>query len=83
MGQFANNMSWAMVGTFLALFYTDVVGLTPAAVVTISLITKIWDGINDPGEKAGRTLVRLDRFFQEPVKKTWGFGAGSTHNHFL
>jgi sugar (glycoside-pentoside-hexuronide) transporter len=64
MGQFANNMSWAMVGTFLALFYTDVVGLTPAAVATIFLIAKIWDGINDPmmGAIMERTHTRWGRF---------------------
>jgi hypothetical protein len=31
----------------------------------------------DVGEKAGRTLIRLDRFFREPVEKPWGFGTGS------
>ncbi|HAL74268.1 MAG TPA: MFS transporter, partial [Clostridiales bacterium] len=37
-----------LVGTFLLIFYTDVVGLDPAAVATLFLVTRIIDGINDP-----------------------------------
>ncbi len=37
-----------LIGSFLLIFYTDVVGLNPAAVATLFLITRIFDGINDP-----------------------------------
>jgi hypothetical protein len=36
----------------------------------------------DLEEKVGRTLVRLDRFFQEPVEKPWGFGTGSSFSFY-
>lgn len=47
-GNFAAQLSWTMVSTYLALFYTDVFGLAPAAVALLMLIAKVWDGINDP-----------------------------------
>ncbi len=37
-----------LIGSFLLMFYTDVVGLNPAAVATLFLITRFIDGINDP-----------------------------------
>ena len=36
------------ISSFLLIFYTDVAGLNPAAVGTMFLISKIFDGINDP-----------------------------------
>jgi GPH family glycoside/pentoside/hexuronide:cation symporter/glucuronide carrier protein len=45
---FANNPIQALMGSFLLIFYTDVVGLDPAAVATLFLISRIMDGINDP-----------------------------------
>ena len=37
-----------LIGSFLLIFYTDVVGLDPAAVGTMFLISRIFDGVNDP-----------------------------------
>ena len=37
-----------LIGSFLLIFYTDVVGLDPAAIGTMFLVTRIMDGINDP-----------------------------------
>jgi len=37
-----------VVSTFLMIFYTDVVGLNPAAVGTLFLIARIMDGVSDP-----------------------------------
>lgn len=48
MGNFASQLSWTMVSTYLSIFYTDVFGLMPAAVALLMLIAKVWDGINDP-----------------------------------
>jgi GPH family glycoside/pentoside/hexuronide:cation symporter/glucuronide carrier protein len=45
---FANNPIQALLGSFLLIFYTDVVGLNPAAVATLFLVSRIIDGINDP-----------------------------------
>nr|MDO8110289.1 MFS transporter [Candidatus Sigynarchaeota archaeon] len=37
-----------LIGGFLLIFYVDVVGLDPAAVATLFLITRVLDGLNDP-----------------------------------
>ena len=37
-----------LINAFLMIFYTDVVGLNPAAVATLFLVTRIADGLNDP-----------------------------------
>lgn len=37
-----------LISSFLLIFYTDVVGLDPAAVATLFLVVRLLDGINDP-----------------------------------
>ena len=48
LGNFASQLSWTMVSTYLSIFYTDVFGLGVGAVALLMLIAKVWDGINDP-----------------------------------
>jgi sugar (glycoside-pentoside-hexuronide) transporter len=64
LGNFASNLSWTMVSSYLALFYTDAVGLSASAVATMLLVTRIWDAANDPmmGHIAERTRSRWGRF---------------------
>lgn len=64
MGNFASQLSWTMVSTYLSIFYTDVFGLGVGAVALLMLIAKIWDGINDPmmGTIMERTHTRWGRF---------------------
>ena len=64
LGDFGNNFSWTFVGSFLTYFYTDVFGLSAAAVATLILISRIWDAINDPivGALADRTKTRWGRY---------------------
>ncbi len=64
LGNFASQLSWMMVSTYLSVFYTDVFGLTPAAVAMLMLVAKIWDGINDPmmGTLMERTHTKWGRF---------------------
>ena len=64
LGNFASQLSWTMVSTYLAVFYTDVFGLTAGAVAILFLVAKIWDGINDPmmGTIMERTHTRWGRF---------------------
>lgn len=63
-GDFASNLCWTFVGSYLSIFYTDVVGMAPAIASAIMLIAKVWDGINDPmfGMIAERTNSKKGRF---------------------
>lgn len=64
MGDFASNLCWTFIGSYLSVFYTDAVGLAPAIASAIMLIAKIWDGVNDPmfGVIAERTNTKKGRF---------------------
>ncbi len=64
LGNFASQLSWTMVSTYLSLFYTDVFGLGTGAVALLMLIAKVWDGINDPmmGTLMERTHTKFGRF---------------------
>ncbi|MFC3039350.1 glycoside-pentoside-hexuronide (GPH):cation symporter [Virgibacillus xinjiangensis] len=48
LGDTANNLTFSMVTTYLLVFYTDVFGISAAAVGTLFLVARIWDAINDP-----------------------------------
>lgn len=63
-GDFGGTFSWGFLGSFSSIFYTDVFGLGPWMVSAISLISRIWDGINDPmiGILADRTRSRWGRY---------------------
>lgn len=64
MGNFASQLSWTMVSTYLAVFYTDVFGISAGAVAVLFLVAKIWDGCNDPmmGTLMERTHTKWGRF---------------------
>ena len=64
LGEVACQMSWYMINNYLNIFYTDIVGLSGAAISAIVLIARIWDAINDPmmGQIADRTNTRWGRF---------------------
>lgn len=64
MGDFASNLTNTFMGSYLSIFYTDVVGLAPAVVSAIMVIARIWDAINDPmfGAIAERTNTKKGRF---------------------
>lgn len=63
-GDFASSMFWKMFSVYLMIFYTDVFGLSAAAVGTMFLITRIWDTANDPimGILADRTDTKWGKF---------------------
>ena len=64
LGNFASQLSWTMVSTYLSIFYTDVFGLGVGAVAMLMLVAKVWDGINDPmmGTIMERTHTKWGRF---------------------
>lgn len=63
-GDFASSMFWKLFSMFLMIYYTDVVELSPAAVGTMFLLTRLWDGLNDPimGIIADRTSTTMGKF---------------------
>lgn len=63
-GDMASSMFWKLFGMYLLFFYTDVFGISAAAVGTMFLVTRIWDALNDPlmGVLADRTITRWGKF---------------------
>lgn len=63
-GDLASQFVWTFIGSYLTIFYTDIVGLAPAAAAAIMLIARIWDAVNDPmmGAIAERTRSKWGRF---------------------
>jgi sugar (glycoside-pentoside-hexuronide) transporter len=64
LGDLASQFIWTFVGSYLTIFYTDVVGFTPAVVFAIMMIARIWDAVNDPmmGSIAENSRSRFGRF---------------------
>lgn len=63
-GDMASNFYWRVFDLFLFIFYTDVFGLSAAAVGTMMLVTRLIDAVSDPvmGALADRTCTRLGQF---------------------
>lgn len=63
-GEFACQISWYMINSYLMIFYTDIVGLTAGAISIIMLIARVWDALNDPmmGMLCDRTRTRWGKF---------------------
>ena len=63
-GDFASSMFWKLFSMFLLFFYTDVFGISAAAVGTMFLVTRIWDAANDPimGVICDRTNSKWGKF---------------------
>lgn len=63
-GDMASCLYFGIFMNFLAIFYTDVFGITPAALGTMLIFTRTWDWINDPimGAIADRTSTKMGKF---------------------
>lgn len=48
MAALAYNFVYVMVTSYVNIYFTNVVGISLAAVGVIMLVARIWDGINDP-----------------------------------
>jgi GPH family glycoside/pentoside/hexuronide:cation symporter/probable glucitol transport protein GutA len=64
LGDLASNLSWTFIGSYFAIFLTDIAGIEAAIVSVMLLVTKVWDGVNDPivGAIEERTKSKYGRF---------------------
>jgi GPH family glycoside/pentoside/hexuronide:cation symporter len=64
LGDTASNIIFQTVMMFLMLYYTDVVGLSPAVVGTLFLVVRLFDAVTDPvmGNLADKTKSRFGHF---------------------
>lgn len=63
-GDTASNLIFQTVMLFLAFFYTDIFGISPAAVGTMFLVVRLFDAVTDPlmGYLADNTRTRYGQF---------------------
>jgi len=63
-GDFASCMYWQTFMRYLPFFYTDVFGISAGSLATLLLVSRIFDGINDPmvGMWADRTESKWGKF---------------------
>jgi Na+/melibiose symporter-like transporter len=57
-GDFAQNLIYNTVSTYLLFFYTNVYGLNPASAATMFLVVRVIDAINDPSWAQLLTNIR-------------------------
>jgi GPH family glycoside/pentoside/hexuronide:cation symporter len=64
LGDMASSMFWKIFGMYLLFFYTKVFGISPAAVGTMLLVTRVYDSVSDPlmGIIADRTQTRWGKY---------------------
>lgn len=64
LGDTASNVVFQMVMMYLAFFYTDVFGISAAAMGTLFLVVRIIDAVTDPlmGALVDRTTTRWGKF---------------------
>ncbi|GEL25213.1 glucuronide transporter [Pseudonocardia sulfidoxydans NBRC 16205] len=64
LGDFANNLAFTLGTTFLLYYYTDVAGLSAAAVGTMFLVVRLWDAFADilAGRLVDRAMTRWGKF---------------------
>lgn len=63
-GDMASCLYFGIFMNFMAIFYTDVFGISPAVLGTMLIFTRTWDWINDPimGAIADRTNTKMGKF---------------------
>lgn len=71
---FGQNLIFGLWSSYMLVFYTDIFGISAGAASIIMLLTRVWDGINDPmmGSIADHTRTRWGRYrpwllFMSPV----------------
>src|SRR2546423_4006930 len=64
LGDFGCNLAFALGTGFLLYYYTDVAGLSAAAIGTMVFIVRLWDAFTDliAGRVVDRTMTRWGKF---------------------
>jgi glucuronide carrier protein len=64
LGDFANGLAFSLSTSFLLYYYTDVAGLSAAAVGTMFFVVRLWDAFADvlAGRFVDRTMSRWGKF---------------------
>ena len=64
LGDFGCNLAFALSSTFLLYYYTDIAGLSAAAVGTMFFVVRLWDAFADliAGRAVDRTMTRWGKF---------------------
>src|SRR6476620_12008231 len=63
-GDFGFNLAFSLSTAFLLYYYTDVAGISAAAVGTMFLVVRLWDAFADllAGRLVDRTMTRWGKF---------------------
>ena len=63
-GLVGQNMIYNFVAMYIMFFFTDILGIVPAAATAITVVATIWDAVNDPimGSIADKTRTRWGKF---------------------
>ncbi len=48
MGDMAGVLTFGTIGSFLQMFYTDVLHISLARITVLLMVARIWDAIDDP-----------------------------------
>lgn len=64
LGDFANNLAFSLSTAFLLYYYTDVAGISAAAIGTMFLVVRLWDAVADliAGRAVDSTMTRWGKF---------------------
>ena len=63
-GALGKDLCYAMISTYLMIYFTDTVGLVPLFVGNLFLVARVWDAVNDPmmGFMVDNTRSRWGKF---------------------
>lgn len=71
---FGQNLIFGLWSSYMLVFYTDIFGISAGAAGIIMLLTRVWDGFNDPmmGSIADHTRTKWGRYrpwllFMSPI----------------
>ena len=64
MGAIGLDLSYGMFNSYLSLYLTNALGISPAFLLILSPLARIWDGVNDPmaGMIVDKTKTRMGKY---------------------